>query len=173
MFELSKFRKANAQIQGKGVFKCEGTFYHLTPNDLGKNVNLEPRQPQIEDFKSLCVANYLVGCFVSFPEDKINNDTLYLYRNYQPGTAYRQFLNNGQPINEAKIFEKTKFIRIGKITNCLKLFEELRKYFDSSDIIQWDEIHSKENFSSYITIEKEQKTSIILFGYSKGKYELI
>ncbi|MGA4332306.1 hypothetical protein ACI2U6_16415 [Ralstonia nicotianae] len=169
MFELSKFKKANAQFQGKGVFKCEGTFYHLTPNNLGEIVYLEPREPKVENFKSLCVANYLMGCLVAMPEEKQEQDTFFLYRNFQPCTAYREVLDSGLRLNEAKIFEKSKFIRIGKVHHCTKFFEELRQH---GNIVYWNDEQVLQKFLRHLTIEKEKNTSIILVSYSNGKYTL-
>jgi len=169
MFELYKFKSANAKYNGKGVFKCEGTFYHLTPNDLGKTVYLEPRKPLIEDFKSLCVANYLIGCLVAMPKEKQVNDSFYLYRNFQPGTAHREILSCGSRLNEAKIFRKTKFIRIGKVHNCLAFFEELKR---NGEIFFWHDTEAIYNLQKHIVVEKEKNTSIILVSYGRKKYSI-
>lgn len=160
MFDLLKFINHNKKINGKGVYEVYGTYYHLTPNDMGNLAELEPRKPKISNWKAISGATHILYCLMAMPEEKTRTDRLYVYRNKRPEKAYRQIFENGFIYNEVRMFKKTEFIKVGVLENCIKVFDIFR---DIEHIGDQDNIEEQKEALKELRFIKERKTFFVPF----------
>lgn len=130
----------------------EQTLYHLTPNDLGKNIILEPRQSnsmeqfyiysgmnyQARQFECISFALCVSDCFIRMPEEKLlDYREFYIYRTKKPEKGWFDILEITEKHysfnNEYRLFKETECIKMGKLIikeHSLSLVERIKNYSD-------------------------------------------
>ncbi|MEJ2793171.1 hypothetical protein WAE56_07115 [Iodobacter sp. LRB] len=160
MFDLLKFINHNKKINGKGVFEVYGTYYHLTPYDMGNSAELEPRKPSISNWKAISGASNILYCLIAMPKEKTSTDKFFVYRNKRPEKAYRQIFEDGLTYDEVRMFKKTEFIKVGVLQNCIKVFDIFR---DIDHIGNEDNLEKQREALKELIFIKQRKTFFVPF----------
>ena len=148
------------------------TWYHLTPNDLGKEIILEPRQSdgcerfiveaglehEARQFKAISFSDNICDCLFRMPHDKLLDFTkYYIYATFEALQGWHNGVleDNGKKViynNEIRLFKKTKCKRIGIVEFNTDLSNKIRMISTYGDI---------ETLDKYIKVIPDKKSIYI------------